>query len=59
MRGGRCAPACCASFTSRCCSGSDSGGEGVQLRSIVYVAHLVFGLMERTSVLYFAQTLKG
>lgn len=43
--GGGCVPACCGLFALGCRFGDDRGGEGVQIRGVDDVAHLVLGLI--------------
>lgn len=46
MGGGRSVPVCSGLFAFGCCFGDDAGGEGVTLRSVVDVTHLVLSLQQ-------------
>ena len=44
MRGGGCVPACGGLFAPGCCFGDNRGGEGVEVRGVDDVTHLVLSL---------------
>lgn len=46
MGGGGCVPACSGLFAPGCGFGDNGGGEGVEMRSVGDVAHLVLGLKD-------------
>lgn len=48
MFGGGSVPVCSGIFAPGCCFGHNSGGEGVEVGGINYVAHLVLGLKDDT-----------
>lgn len=44
MRSGGCVPACSGLFAPGCCFGDNRGGEGVEVRGVDDVTHLVLSL---------------